>query len=336
MTIYFGLLFIILSISFIKSKKIQTLFIFVVLFTVLSLRKNTIGTDLLAYIDVFQFVSKINIFNYNMEKGYLILNRGIRFFSTDERVFIIVISFITTFFITMYIKKRSKIIWLSFFLFVTLGYYFMSFHIFRQFLAMGIMLSSINYIEERNLKKFLLLYFLAISFHYTAAVFILLYIVYPIKINKKLILSYSVMIIFSLIFSKKILRILFYFIPKYDNRYADNMKSGEGIFLFVLFILIVILGLIFGKNRNQKRIEYHMMFLSIFLQAISITFSLFVRVVYFFSISMIIFIPNILYEQRDKKIKYLGIILVIIGNFFFVYNTLKGSDDIVPYLFYWN
>ena len=333
MEIYFCLLIFTILTSFIKERKIQVTFISFILFLILALRKNNIGADLPNYIGTFNSIQKINIFKYDMEKGYLIFNKIISFFSTNERFFIIVVSFITTSFIVLYIKKKSKIVWLSFFLFITLGYYFMSFHIFRQFLAMGIMLISIDYIEKRELKKFLFLYFLAISFHYTAAIFILLYIVYPLKIDTKYILFLSGITVFDLLFSKKILELLFKMIPKYSNRYSDIMISGEGIPFFLLIVLVFILGLIFGKNKNK--IEYHMISLAVFLQTLSINFSLFVRVVFFFSISMIIFIPNILYEQENIKLKYLGIISVVIGSTLLFFKILNDSSDLVPYLFYW-
>lgn len=336
MEIYYIILFLFLITAFIKSSKKQVILNSIILITILSVRKFTVGADLLTYISIFKNISKINILKYDMEKGYLLFNKVANIFTNNERIYLIIVSILIIGMLSNYIYKNSKMIWLSFFLLVTLGYYEMSFNILRQILAMGIMLYSIDSIKERNIKKFLLIYIVGLNFHYTAGIFLILYIIYPLKINIYYNFILILGILSNIIFGKEILNFILKILPKYYSRYGDKITSGEGKIYFVFLLGVYVVGLIFIKNKEKLRIEYHMLALAILLQSISINFSLFVRTVQYFAISMIILIPNIIKKQKDIKIRYMGIICIILVTFFyFQINLDRNLSRIIPYLFYW-
>ncbi|WP_133969652.1 EpsG family protein [Eubacterium limosum] len=105
---------------------------FSVLTIIEGLRKASVGTDLETYIYTFQNLE------YNkqyIESIFYYLMKIILFFSDDPQSFIFVTSFIINFGIFVFIYRESKIIWLSVFLYLTLFYWFASFNVIRQYIA---------------------------------------------------------------------------------------------------------------------------------------------------------------------------------------------------------
>lgn len=342
MTIYFIILFFIIFIGLNIRKERQSFIISFLLFLTLCLRKKTVGIDLLAYLNIFKDVARFNfkeLLTYDMEKGYIFFNKLLSIFTTNERIFIIIYSFFLMIFIKKYIDKYSKIKWLSYFLFITLSYYGMTFNIIRQFFAMSILLLSLEDIKKRNLKKFIFYYLISISFHYTAIFFILLYIIYPLKIDIKYLFYLLIGITFNFLFLSQIIEILLNIIPKYSIRYADIIKKGEGEKLLIMLLFVFIIAFILKKGsikEGEIKIFYHMMGIAVYLQSFALGFSLFTRIVNYFSISMIILIPNLVFNQKNKKIKSLGIFLIILLTMIYYRISLNQNlSKIVPYQFFW-
>lgn len=340
MLIYFVLLVAILIIPLIiKKNKQQSLIISCLIFLILALRKDTVGKDLKEYLDVFHIVSYmkfIDLVDYNMEIGYLFFNKIISLFFVNNRFFIIIYSLIFTILIKKIIYKNSKIIWLSYFLFISLGFYTLSFNQIRQFFSMIILLLSLEYIKKRNLKKFLIYYFIAISFHYTAISFILLYIIYPVKIDYNYYLFSILLQLFNILYLNKFIYIIIKFFPKYYNRYQSIMISGEGEKLLIFISLIFMINFLLNKKNlhiKENKLFSHMLNLAIFFQTVSLQFSLFSRLTSYFSISLIIIIPNLIFNRNLRKLEI--IITVLIGIIFYKVMLYNDLSEIIPYKFFW-
>ena len=116
MIIYIILVIQIIFLSLVKSLKKQSLICSIFMIGILSLRDIRVGKDLENYLEVFFNFSNLEIeklMKINMEKGYLILNKIIYFISSNERMFIFIISFILIVLLKKWIDNDSKIVWLS-------------------------------------------------------------------------------------------------------------------------------------------------------------------------------------------------------------------------------
>lgn len=336
--IYITTIFFIFFVSGIKSDKKQNFFIFLLLLLLSSFRKNIVGTDLPTYIDIFKKASILNFTDYlhtDMEKGYLIFNQLISYISIHERWFIFITSITIMSMISYFILKQSKMIWLSYFLFITLGYYFMTFNTLRQCIAMGILLCSLKKIEERKFFYFLSYYFIAILFHYTSCLFILLYFIYPVSINRKFIVTTFISSVLVVLFSKKVVLFLINKIPKY-RFYIDIIHSGEGLKLYFLYLFLFFVLYIFGKNTLKKqKILYQMFAIALVLQGLSFYFSVAARLTNYFSISLIILIPNIIFIQKDKRMRAIYLLfLYLFSMTYFIFLLRMDLTDSWPFLFY--
>jgi len=342
MEIYFIMLLLVFIFSFIENKSLQKKLMFIIFFVVSSLRYIYLGADTKNYINYFKYFSTKSFKDLlsdklQIERGFAILNKIIGLINNNERYFIVITSIIVLILATKFIYNNSRIPWFSFYLFLSLGYYISSLNILRQMIAILILVNSLDYIRNRDIKKFLLFYVIAVSIHTTAAIFILLYFVYPLKINLKYLGLSLVTCVFLYLFSNKILGFLFSLSAKYDSRYSDNLRAGNG-----KGMLLMLAGVLFGGyflekvkiKKDKNYIFYHMLNISVILQIVSLKFSLFVRVVRYFSIGMIIFIPNIVYKIKGQKMRLLVILITCIVTCYYLYMILNNDlSNVVPYKF---
>ena len=332
MIIYYIIAFLIVLTS-IFHKKIQEIVSISILFFILCFRSPSVGNDLIPYLNLFKRIGSIDIWNYNMEKGYLLLNKVIYLVNSNPRIFIVISSMIICIILSKFIQTNSEIVWLSYFLFVVFGFYEMTFNIIRQFLAMGICWMSLEKIKKREILKFLIYYGIAINFHQTAIFFIIVYFIYPLKINIKYYIGIALSVIINFtIFPYFLPRLLSYF-PKYYIRYSDNLlETGGGLKLLFVLTILLIVSLYFRKSSEEK-IFYHLLSFAVILQTLAYNFSILTRIVSYYSIAIVIIIPNLL-NQRLIKIKHIGFILIIIIGYIYYTIILKlDYSGIVPYQF---
>lgn len=334
MGIYYFITFLIILTS-IFQKKIQAKISMLILFLVLCLRDESVGNDLIPYITLFKKIGSINIRSYHMEKGYLLLNKIIYYISSNPRVFIIIYSIIICIMINKYIRTNSNIIWLSYFLFITFGYYEMTFNTIRQFLAMGICWLSLEKIKKREILKFFIYYGIAISFHQTAIFFIILYLIYPLKINFKYYIYIILGILFNLTILPKFLSMLLKYFPKYNARYSETLLQTGGGLKFLCVLIIILVCTLLLKRTKKLNIYYHMLSIAVVLQSVAYNFSIFTRIVNYFSIAVIILIPELLLNKKISKIKDIVLIIIIVLSYIYYRILLElNYSGVVPYRFF--
>lgn len=152
-------------------------------------------------------------------------------------------------------KKESFIFLLSFLAFSILPYI----TIMRQFLAATIGIYACFLFVNREIKKSFLYLLLAIFFHYSAILFVLIPLLYKIKpFSYKI--TYFILSITAIVLSKTGLFLNFLKFILQNSRYYGyienfrNLHSSSGIVVMFMFIcfLIAILLINFKKNLNNK------------------------------------------------------------------------------------
>ncbi|WP_163468928.1 EpsG family protein [Fusobacterium sp. IOR10] len=314
-------------------------------FLVLSLRSVYLGADTIRYVNYFKLFSKTSFIDLlsnklTIERGFAIFNKIVGLISDNERYFLVVTSFIILFSIIKFIYKNSNIPWLSLFLFLSLGNFTSIFNILRQLIAISILINTFGYIRDREIKKFLLFYFVAVSIHTTAVFFIIIYIIYPFKINYIYIFYSFLSSCLIYLFSNKLLNLLFHYSNKYEIRYSENLRSGNGKGMLIMLATVLFVGYFLEKleiKKDKNYMFYHMINIAVILQIISLKFALFSRVVSYFSIGLIVFIPNIIYKIKEKNSRFIVIIVVCLLTSYYFYILLdRNLGYIVPYKFYFD
>lgn len=338
MSVYFVLISFVLIIGiFVKEGKKKNNIIFLILLLIQFFRNNTVGTDIKVYLGIFNTIIKDTniLFKLNMEKGYLILNKILGIINTNETFFLCSIAIIILYPIKKVLEKESKIIWLSYYLYITLNFYLFSMSGLRQAIAISILLLSLEYIKKREIIKFLIICLLAMSFHKTAIVFIVLYIIYPIEIN---FYSYILLLIISVcgfLFFQKSLNIIFQIFPIYEERYGGiKLVSGEGFKMFLIYFISLTGFLVLKKFkiRKDEKIYYQMIFLTVILQVLATKIAIVSRLIMYFWIGIIILIPNILSTSKNKKLLFP--VIITLGFMYYIFILKKNPQGVVPYVFY--
>jgi len=312
------------------------------LFLMAALRAVTVGGDLANYIPAFSTISEVpwnELWTFPWEYGYVLLNKFLSLISDNERVLLIGVSLIVTMGYIRFISLNSKIVWLSLFLLITLGYYISSLSMLRQSIAVVCVLNSIQYIENNNFKRFGVWIIIAMLFHYTAVSFFLLYPICRFRVSIAYFICLLILAFVFSVFAGKF--VLLQLIERYYSIYEGNVVSGEGYNMLLLLVAITLGGLFVRKYYHiaDRRLDVYcqMLILACCLQLLSIQFSLFARIVLYYQIIIIVFIPYVLSFIGNKSMALfckLGVCIMGICYLVGIY-LANNSSGILPYSFLW-
>lgn len=322
-----------------RIKKCITIVIFFQLFILSSLRKIGVGVDMPVYIEQFNIIRNIefkNLYLIDWDLGYVYLNKIISMFTENEYIFQAVIALIILGLISIYIYKYSKNIIMSYYVFIGLGYFNMSFNLIRQMIAMGIVTISYKYLVNKKSKKFFLFMIVAILFHSSAIFFIPIYFIINKEINIRHYINMFMLCICTYLFSGKLIS-LFIRVYRNDYSYLDIEQGGYsllGMYLVILIFFIIFKSDIRNKNEGYEK-NYNIIFLLVITQIMATKFSLFTRVSNYFAIFLVVLIPNVLDSIEDKKIRVIMNIFIYICIFIYYLYSLNIDLGGTYYYFWW-
>lgn len=312
------------------------------LFLTAALRGSSVGGDLQNYIPAFKNIGGLSwgeLYTYPWEYGYVLLNKVVYSLSLNEHWLLVLIALILVVGYILYIYKYSTICWFSLFLYVALGFYCDSLSMLRQSIAIICIFASVQYVIRNDFKRFICCIIVGTCFHTTAIAFVLLYPLTRFKVSSAYLICFLVATYFFSIFSGRF--ILFSIIETYYTGYEGNVVSGEGYGMFLLLILITFFGVYvqtkLGIEDKKMNIFSHMMILACGLQLFSMQFSLFARIVLYYQLAIIIYIPMVLSYLKQKHLRYLGYLGVLVLATYYFLNIYLVNDlcKVTPYLFLW-
>lgn len=199
-----------------------------------------------------------------------------------------------------------------------------SFFVIRQHCAIGIVLLSLPYILNRNLKMFLLCILLAFMCHQTALVFLPVYFIYGIKNKKRLIYTLALSFGFILAF----VVIIFSFFVKnmvgYSGYENSNLSNSTTLLISLCFFVSYI---IFLRRNILEEGILKLMFIILFLNSsimlAGYQLTAINRLMMYYTTCTFISVPITAYFINDKLLKAFFLIAVI-G--IFSYMLLAGSN----------
>lgn len=280
----------------------------------------------------------------NLECIFKILIKICTFFTSSYALLFFVTSVIIIIPIFYLIYKESKYPLLSIILFVIGGFFFDLLNLVRQYISIVILLCSYKYLLDKKYLKWFLYFILAILFHKSAVVGLLLV---PLK-NKKYFVPQCILPVASIIiiFGKYIKELIIFFISLtpysiYINSIYSAADIRETVIVANVIIYLAMLILYYTKNKNEKVNKLDIFYMNVqsitvLLCLFSIQFNLLYRVVEYFSIFQIISIPHML-DLRKKASVYILIILIALYSLTFGHLFIKNNvNEIRPYRFIFN
>jgi len=357
----FEMLFVLFAGGLLYSKKLSKKAFLIICFflmsLVLGLRGENVGEDTAHYVEVFEKITNISwktlltsgtdvvyetVWNVDrsMEVGYLLLNKIIRIFTDNAQWLLIIVAFITCYFMAKFVYDNCKDVFFPTYIIFCESFYMQSFNLARQALAISIGLQAYTLLKKNNkysIINALITIFIAFLFHKSAIVLLLLIPIWLIKDNRKwlkLILIGSVFLPIFVIFLSKIILIA---IPRYAGYFENNYweaSVGGIIILWIIEIFMIIYIFNKYKNNDGKEVFITTVFTAIYLslEFVGLKFTVFTRITLYFRIFLIFLFPYFTkYIRPNSRLLYRIGIIGLLSIFFIRYANTPAR----LYYFFW-
>ncbi|PWJ65607.1 EpsG family protein [Fibrobacter sp. UWB15] len=325
--------------------------------SLMAFKALTIGNDTPSYVYFFNHFSDVStFFDYELrfEYGFQFFSKLIYLIFHDVQFLFVFTAIICMFSLSKTIYRFSENVAFSFFLFISLRFFYFYLSGIRQAIALSLTFFAFKYLVKANLRFFLFFVFLASSFHSSALVFIFAWPLSRMPLNKQGILALiGCFFVFYLLFAN-IIPFVFQFLPVYYGHYvgSEAFKSNNlGNFVSLLIKLLVVAFIVLSgyieqikkdflstEQYKMKTILVYFTIFSVCLSLISTRASLLDRFEYYYWIFVILLIPSVIeYMEKNKKLFFYYVFFIATtayNMFLFVYRP--EWHKIVPYHFFWN
>lgn len=330
---------------------------------------STVGNDTNTYLTLFDDIAsytdvRFYIKDSRYETGFIYFNRFISRFTDNAYAIFMVTGPFIAFSFAHFIYKYSKMPWMSTFMFLTLQFYDLSFSGLRQILSISILLFSYDFLIKRKLAPFILLVFVATSFHTSAIAFLLLYPFTFLKQTRGFYgVSAGITVVMSVFFSI-IMRILEKIFPQYLKYFEEDGTSFKTsptlacTLMIVLWLTLLVISelckeeSIFKTHNNVNKISGEVLlkttttddvlrlsiWFGIIMLFLSLNGTILNRFKYVFTVPIIAYYPNAVMQIKNPKHKaflLFGSCIVFLTYILIIYTYRPEWQSTYPYSFFW-
>ena len=327
------------------------LFVFLSCFELIvftGLRADNVGADTLVYlsaIDTYSFfninelLTISNIYPYRFEIGYLWITKVCAYLGMGHTAFLMLISILIYIPTYRLFYRYSPYPILSIAIYFGLGLFGYSLGIFRQYVAISIVLLGINYVLQKRLMKWTVVIVVAMLFHTSVILCYPLYFISRLKFQRIFFFTIilqpilyfggrSIIVFLSLLVSKYLIYI--------GSQYDELQGSTSMIIIYNILLFICYL---YNKKRNivGQSMNFFINGLCFLccIQAMAYTFPILGRAIPYFSIFITVTIPVIIKDMFPPR---QAIVIAAVCSFLFVLLFIYQNIDntyILPFKFFW-
>lgn len=250
---------------------------------------------------IFQNFYDVYVNEEGKDPGYSLFEKITQIFIKDYNAYLIIVAALFFIALAFWVYKNSSLPCFSYLIFSAFLFGFYAITGTRQTIATAlIVLIGTEFIKKRKFIPFLLLSIAAFTIHKSSMVFFLFYFVSQIKITKKYIICVFTALPFLFIFRNQFVELL-----KYISGYEyDAFESGGAYGFTFLYIAVTIVAVILLKYIKNKcpnyQLYYNALFMGMIFLPIVFVNPAMMRVVQYFSIYLMLIIPEIVrsFEKR--------------------------------------
>ena len=322
-----------------KRKKIFLILSTIVLFFFMGFRDLSIGTDTKLYYTIFNIQSSKTFFEI-LTSGdssilYVLYNKVLSLFFHFDNTIVLFNSLIILVLSARFIYKNSEHVVISQLLFIGLFHYFSAFNIARQYIAILIIANGFTMLKENKIGKYCIYCIIATLVHNTAIIGFCLIPLALVKLNKKTIMLYTVILSTIVVFLNPVMELFAKLFPHYQmylsGEYMESGGSGNYV-LVIIHLFISVLAFLTNQKKDTEK-DYNMLFIinniAIILILLSARIVVLSRISLYFTIFAVVFIPKVFEKIKGKNLLYLLFILLILVPTFV--RLKKGDSEVVPY-----
>ena len=329
--------------ALVAGKKVYIAIACIMFVLLAGLRNTQVGMDTEMYSVLFRYMQNMRSFKQalnswqlgGVEPGYALteylFSRHLSF-----QVFLFAMGMISIVPIMVVIYKYSKNYWMSLFLFVAFGYFSFAMNGIRQAVAIGICMIAYIFAKEKKLVPYLFSVAFAMTFHLSAAIFIPVYWLSNIKLNKRTVLIYLVALAVTNIFKNQLFTIANVFGRQVYSSTGD--AGGVRMYLFMMATVAVIY--FFRHDFIKESPEDNTTLLSMFAIAtliwpIASANAAMFRLYYYYHVFMVFCIPAFLHSQK-RNVRFLfTVIFILVSVYYLQVYIIGGNLKYNPYYFFW-
>lgn len=304
-----------------STERILTFVILFFLAFITAFRADIIGNDTISYINKYNVIASNGIGSISsMEIGYQILCYLFAVVGFDAHSFITIVSFVLYLFVWLFIKKYSSNPLFSVVLFFSMFFSFFASGI-RQSIALVMCLYAYQMIKDKRKRRAVLLILIASTIHTSA---LMAFVFFVPQIAPK---SLSIVVPVTLILSTlAMLGVFNSLLPLVFERYQGHFESGRvgsgwlGVSFYVIrnLLFCAIAYHSYASRCLQKRLELCCFSFALFIVIFGFSMNLFTRASDYFTLPLIVEIPNAIREGKLKNKKMLTVVLSSVLMLFFV------------------
>lgn len=347
MVVYYLLIFYIFFVSIInhiyKSFKLDKYYIFSVFvaFLLVSALRDPyfVGKDIPSYLTTYY---QSTIYDWNtlllenrFEPGYLAYNKILNDFNFSEYSFIAVTSFLILLGPYYVISKYSKMPFLSWYIYIALGFFAFGMSGIRNALAISIIFLGFKFLLNKNYLIYIFLILLSISIHKVGIFFLLAlpFLIYINPVYKNSWIYFSVLLF--VILSKSYLGFLFGSLESLENYSSYLVESNT--YNYLLFMLSFFLLAFYLYNKQEvktfkSQLLINMVFFGVVYQIFGSVSSNATRVSELMFIYIILLVPEMINMIKEVNLKIIfTVMLVLIFMVIYVFLLSGGGYGVVPY-----
>ena len=326
----------------------------------MSMRSMYVGADTKQYVTIFQQISRIDLRNlftsqlyawggYSMtfESGYLLYNKVISFFGDNGQLITIVNSVLIIVLLAAVVKKWSQIPVLSYWLYLTLGFFQTHMNMSRN--AIGIFLAYIGFqfIEKKRPVLYSIIIFVASLFHRSVLLLLPVYwLVNYIGLNHKRVIQLLIAFIVFGLFFTSIRPVLLRVVPLRFQRYFlgstsrfDGLLVGAVQLFLVAFVYIMVHPRKRDTLLNDTSLGCWMFLVEILFFAVGMDLSYGTRMAAVFSPFIIVFLPSMIskgIQTQKQRTTLTALLMFITGVQYIIRLSINNIGSTQPYEFFWN
>ena len=357
-------------------KKIYLTLTFLIAFIITGFRGATVGIDTYPTIQLYRkialFGTSGQLRNSEIEQGYVFLCRILSMITINPQILLIFTSALICCAFCLVIKRYSKDYMMSCVVFVS-TIFTVTMNVSRQYTALALVIFAILYAVEKKTKTTLVFLLGAVSIHYSALVFFpILVLSFPnFKFTRKKLFLIGGISFLAVPLYMTLASYLFSVFPQYarfttSSKYSSSSDISYPYLFFLLTILLLETWTIFSKkHRNnvtlnsanvisgtksdkeyEKEEVVNYLFTVLFIEyivvyLISRQFWIASRFSYFFQISLVVVIPNIIYRLKSQGIsKFTTTLIKIVFVLYFInfgyHYIINDPHGVLPYVFCWD
>jgi hypothetical protein len=238
------------------------------------------------------------VYPYSYESGYVVLNWLIGKLGISFHGFLVLCAAFVVFSIIAFIYRYSRCPWISLVLFIGFGSYGYTFGILRQTLAMSIMLWCVPAALDKKWIKFAVLAVVAFTIHRTSLLFLPLFLVRHLKINRLRIIVCLcvnlVLLILAPLLYNSVIKSVLLMLGKATYTASSFQLNNQ-----ILFMLLVVVGVLLTVDMRffddpVQRLILWALLLSLPLEILGMCNDGFARAVEYYFIFIYLLIPNVI------------------------------------------